>query len=303
MPDRIGFIGLGNLGSGIAGVLAEDGHEVHGLDPDPMRMKAAQARGIIAEASPRDVAAASEIVFTCLPQSDIVAEVCLGAGGIVEGGRDGLLVIDCTSGFPAQTLKIAAALAEKGIRMIDAPVTGGEGGGGSVAAPNRGITMIVGGADADVKRAWPYLESLSKHLYHVGPLGHGHLVKAINNMIAFASRMATIEGLLVAAKHGIEPALVAKVLVNGTGMTAMAQRVEAAGSAATGGNRQGGFSIGLMTKDLRHMAQIARDTGVPGLMTDHAFHLAEIITATVGYDTDIMNATVALEDWAGVKLR
>lgn len=302
MPDRIGFIGLGNLGSGIAGVLAADGHEVHGLDLDPARMKAAEARGLIAEASPKDVAAASEIVFTCLPQSDAVADVCLGPGGIIEGGGDGLLVIDCTSGLPARTLEIAAALGEKGIRMIDAPVTGGEGGGGSVAAPNRGITMIVGGADADVRRAWPYLESLSKHLYHVGPLGHGHLVKAINNMIAFASRLATIEGLLVAAKHGIDPGLVAKVLVNGTGMTAMAQRVEATGSAASGGNRQGGFSIGLMTKDLRQMSQIAREAGVPGLMTDHAFHLGEILTRTVGPDTDILNATRALEDWAGVKL-
>ena len=107
--------------------------------------------------------------------------------------------------------------------MIDAPVTGGEGGGGAISAPNRGLTMIVGGADADVDEAWPILETLSKHLYRVGPLGHGHIVKAINNMIAFASRLATVEGMLVGAKYGIDPVTIAKVLVNGTGSTASAR--------------------------------------------------------------------------------
>lgn len=303
MPRKIGFIGLGHLGSGMAGVLAEDGHEMHALDTNPECLARAVARGMIRETTPKDVAAASEVLFTCLPQSDVVTEVCLGKNGVIEGGRRGLLVIDCTSGYQPQTLKIAAALAEKGIRMIDAPVTGGEGGGGSIAAPKRGLTMIVGGAEADVKEAWPLLQSLSKHLYPVGPLGHGHVVKAINNTIAFASRLVTFEGFLVAAKYGIDPATVANVLVNGTGLTGAAVRVAQTGSAKPDSKRPGGFSIGLMTKDLRHMTKLAVETGVPTFVGDQAFHLAELITRKIGYDADIQESTRVLEEWAGVTLK
>ncbi len=303
MPRKIGFIGLGHLGSGIAGVLVDDGHEVHGLDADPERMARAVARGLIQEATPKAVAAASEVLFTCLPQSDIVTDVCLGPNGVIEGGKPGLLVIDCTSGYQPQTLKIAAALAEKGIRMIDAPVTGGEGGGGAIAAPNRALTMIVGGADDDVKEAWPLLESMSKHLYHVGQLGHGHIIKAINNTVAFASRIATFEGFMVAAKYGIDAVTVANVMVNGTGLTGTAKRVADAGAVNPGGNRPTAFSIGLMTKDMRHMSMLARETGVPAFLSDHAFHVGEIITRKLGYDADIMIAGQVLEEWAGVKLK
>ncbi|MHA1568812.1 MAG: NAD(P)-dependent oxidoreductase [Alphaproteobacteria bacterium] len=301
---KVGIIGVGSLGSGMAGVMLEDGREVHGFDINAEALRAAEARGVVGEQSPKAVADKSEAVILSLPQSDIVAEVCLGKGGIIETDNPKVLVIDTTSGLPAKTVEIAEKLSARGIRMIDAPITGGEG-GGSTAAPNRGITIIVGGEPADVAEARELLESLSKHLFEVGKLGNGHLIKAINNMVGFCAGIATTEGLLVAARHGVSPELAAACMNVGTGQNFHLKRhlVSDEKKPAAGDNKPGGgFQIGLMCKDMRHMSQLAREAGVPAFATDQAFHLAELFTQELGFEAGINEMNDVMERWAGIRV-
>ncbi len=296
---KVGIIGIGALGAGMAGVLVADGRAVHGFDIDPKRMAAAVARGIIAEASPKAVADKAEAVILSLPQSDVVSAVCLGPNGVIETSNPGVLVIDTTSGLPSKTIEIAGKLAERGIRMIDAPITGGEG-GGSAAAPTRGVTIIVGGEAADVAEARELLTSLSKHLFEVGKLGNGHLIKAINNMVGFCAGIATTEGLLVAARHGVAPALAAACMNVGTGQNFHLKRHLDKGAVKPAPG--GGFQIGLMCKDMRHMSQLAREAGIPAFATDQAFHLAELFTNELGFSANINDMVKVMEGWAGIRL-
>lgn len=300
---KIGIIGIGSLGYGMATVLAEDEHDMWGYEVDAERMKAAEELGIKAASSPKEVAEKSDYIILSLPQSDIVADVCLGKDGIIESKNEGLLVIDTTSGYQPKTIEIGAALKKAGIRMMDAPITGGEQGGGSISAPKRSLTMMMSGDPADLEDARPILESMSAHLIPVGKLGDGHLVKAVNNMIAFASRLALLEGLALCAKNGIDAVTVANVLVNGTGLTAGARRILQQAQQENPQDRgPGGFSIGLMTKDLRHLCTLTRDGGIPSLVADQAFHIGEIMTRELGYDADITESTSIIERWADVKI-
>lgn len=293
---RIGVIGLGSLGGNMCRLLREDGYQVHGYDIDPERREAIRDSGTQPAESAAALARAVDQVVLSLPQSDAVEAACLGADGVLEGGRDGLLVIDTTSGYPDRTRHIAARLHEAGIALVDAAITGEEGGAG--ALPKRALTFCVGGAPEHVEAARPVLERMARYIYHVGPLGAGQIVKMINNMVCSAAGVAAIEGLLVAAKHGIDVEQAAQVLDKGTGMNFFCKHPEL----LTARGLKGGFQVGLMTKDLRHMSQFAKDSGVPAFMTDHTFHLYELFTRRLGYDGDILQQIEVLEEWAGVRM-
>jgi 3-hydroxyisobutyrate dehydrogenase len=292
---HLGVVGLGNLGGTIAKLLTEDG-TVHGYDPDPERCRVAAAGGVIIEPSPAALARNSDIVLLSLPQSDIVDAVCTGPEGIIASGKRGLLVVDTTSGYPATTIEVGAKLEAAGMRMIEATVTALE--GGVPAALKRNLTLIVGGDEADVARARPLLERLASHIVYAGPLGSGQIVKLINNAVAAIQQIATTEGMLVAAKHGIDPEHVAEAMRYGTGYNAMVSapgRLKALAEITT-------FSVGLMTKDLRQMSQLAAESHVPTFLGDLAFHMHEIFTQQLGYEAGVGQLRQVMEEWAGVKI-
>ncbi|WP_372720404.1 NAD(P)-dependent oxidoreductase [Immundisolibacter sp.] len=297
MSQHIGVIGLGSLGANMARLLAADGYAVHAYDLDAERTAAAAlAPGVTAHGSARAVAAASTLVLLSLPQSEAVRAACLGAEGIVEGAARGLLVVDTTSGYPEHSKDIAAQLAVAGVRYIDAAITGEE--GGAKALPKRALTFCVGGSEADVAEATPVLERMARYIYHVGPLGSGQIVKMVNNMVGSAAGVAAIEGLLIAAKHGIDVKVAAQVLDKGTGMNFFCKHPDF----ALARDVVGGFQLGLMTKDLRHMSEFARQSDVPALVTDHIFHLFELFVREKGYAADILRQVDVMEKWAGVQL-
>lgn len=292
---HLGVVGLGNLGGTIAKLLCEDG-TVHGYDVDPDRCRAAAADGVVIESSPAMVARNSDVVLLSLPQSDIVEQVCAGPDGIIASGKRGLLVIDTTSGYPTTTREIGARLEAAGMRLIEATVTALE--GGVPAALKRELTLMVGGDEADVARARPLLERLASHIVYAGPLGCGQIVKLINNAVAAIQQIATTEGMLVAAKHGIDPEHVAEAMRYGTGYNAMVSTpggLKARSEITT-------FSVGLMTKDLRQMSQFAAESHVPSFLGDLAFHMHELFTQRLGYAAGVGQSKVVMEEWAGVKL-
>ena len=297
MSQHIGVIGLGSLGANMARLLAEDGYAVHAFDLDPARTAAAAGQpGVTGHNSARAVAENCTLVLLSLPQSEAVASACLDPDGIIDGARDGLLVIDTTSGYPERSRDIAAQLAQAGLRYVDAAITGEE--GGAKALPKRALTFCVGGSEPDVAQARPILERMARYVFHVGPVGAGQIVKMVNNMVCSAAGVAAIEGLLIAAKHGIDVQQAAQVLDKGTGMNFFCKRPE---FLLTPGF-EGGFQLGLMTKDLRHMSEFARRSDVPALVTDHVFHLFELFVREQGYGADILRQVDVMQKWAGVRL-
>ena len=257
MKQRIGFIGLGVMGTPMAGHLANAGHALTVLDVDRAKAERVAARhaGIELAATPREVAAAAGIVITMLPSGEYVRDVALGADGLIEGFGGGELLIDTSSSEPRFTLATAAKLGERGIAMLDAPVSGAE--WGAKAAE---LVFMAGGTAEDLSRARPLLEVMGKRIFHLGPIGSGHTMKSINNTITAMVLLATAEGLALGKKLGLDPAAMTDVLNVATGMswitqTHIKQRVVSR-------TFDDPFKLELMVKDIRIALELAESGGV-----------------------------------------
>ena len=255
--ERVGFIGLGVMGTPMAGHLAAAGYPVTAHDLDPARAATLAARhpNIKAAASAQAVAAASDIVVTMLPSGREVREVALGAGGLRDSMAAGGLLLDTSSAEPWHTREVAARLAERGIAMVDAPVSGAE--PGAKAAE---LVFMVGGAATDVARVQPLLAVLGKQNFHLGPVGSGHVMKAINNLISAITLMATTEGLIAGTRSGLDPVAMNDVLDACTAgswisRTQFRQRIF---------NRRydDAFKLALMMKDINIARKVADDVAL-----------------------------------------
>jgi 3-hydroxyisobutyrate dehydrogenase len=213
--QRIGFVGLGVMGLPMARHLATAGFplSVFDLNPAPLAQLAHQS-GVVVAQSLRAVAEASDIVITMLPSGREVSEVVLGKGGLLRGFKAGDLLLDTSSSEPWHTREIAAQLAEHDVGMVDAPVSGAE--AGAIAAE---LVFMVGGDAAAVKRVMPLLNVLGRRVFHLGPVGAGHVMKSINNLVTAVTFMATAEGLILGTGCGLDPAAMNEVLNESTGMS------------------------------------------------------------------------------------
>jgi 3-hydroxyisobutyrate dehydrogenase len=276
MPLDIGFIGLGVMGAPMATHLARAGHRLTLLDLDTAAAtQLADTLGKPARvaATPQELAQACEVVITMLPDGQVVQQVALAENGLLQGAHPGLLLIDTSSCEPWLTERTGAALAERGVAMIDAPVSGAQ--WGAVEAQ---LVFMVGGAEGDVARARPLLETMGRAVFHLGPLGAGHAMKCINNCITAVTLANTAEGLVAGKRYGLDPQAMLAVLNASTGgswitQTHFEQRVF---------NRafDDPFKLALMLKDMGIAVELARGTGTPvplwGLgqqlwrMADHA---------------------------------
>jgi 3-hydroxyisobutyrate dehydrogenase len=199
---RIGFVGLGIMGTPMAGHLADAGYAVTAFDLDTSTSTAlaGDKPSISTADSPAAVAEASDIVITMLPDGNVVRQVALGDDGLAAGFAAGGMLIDTSSSQPWITLETAAGLAEAGVTMVDAPVSGAQ--WGAQAAE---LVFMVGGAEADVERARPLLDVLGRATFHLGPLGSGHMMKSINNTVTAMTFQATLEGLALGVAAGLDP--------------------------------------------------------------------------------------------------
>jgi 3-hydroxyisobutyrate dehydrogenase len=213
---RIGFIGLGVMGLPMARNLAAAGYTltVHDMDPGRGRKLRRARPDVTVARSAAEVAAASAIVITMLPSGREVRDTVFGAEGLLKGSSPGSLLLDTSSSEPWYTREIAAKLAEAGVAVVDAPVSGAE--AGAIEAE---LVFMVGGDEASVRRVRPLLKVLGKKLFHVGGVGSGHVMKSINNLITAVTFLATAEGLVTGRSYGLDTAAMTDVLNVSTGMS------------------------------------------------------------------------------------
>jgi 3-hydroxyisobutyrate dehydrogenase len=260
MNIRIGFIGLGVMGTPMAGHLANAGHTLTVLDIDRARVDALSTKhaNVTGADNPAAVAANADIVITMLPNGEYVRDVALGPEGLIQGFSGGELLIDTSSSEPWLTLETARALAAKNVSTVDAPTSGAE--FGAIAAQ---LIFMVGGDAANVERASELLRVMGKQIFHVGPTGAGHAMKSINNLITSITFLATAEGLALGTKLGLDPNVMTDVLNVATGMswitqTHIKQRI-------TNRAFDDPFKLELMVKDIRIALDLAaqQNLGLP----------------------------------------
>ncbi len=252
---KLGFIGLGAMGRPMALHLLKAGHE---LSVYARRAEAAQPlveAGARRLATPAEVAAASEVVFTMVTTGADVEVVALGEDGIVHGAKPGTVLVDMGTIPPGTARHIAAKLAERGIEAIDAPVSGGEAG-----AQNATLAIMAGGKVEVLARVRPLLEKLGKTIVHIGPSGAGQVAKACNQMIMVSCIEAVVEAMLLAEKSGVDPAKVRQALSGGS---AGSRVLEVFGARMTARDFRAGVEARLHHKDFGILLNEAVTLGAP----------------------------------------
>jgi 2-hydroxy-3-oxopropionate reductase len=255
VADAIGFIGLGIMGRPMATNLvgAGFGLTVHSRSPGPVEELV--AAGAKRAEGPAAAASASDVTITMLPDTPEVEQVLLGPGGVLEGAPGGSLVIDMSSIDPEPTRTIARAFAERGIAMLDAPVSGGERG-----AIDGTLSIMIGGDDRAVQRAMPIFRALGKNIVHVGRSGAGQITKACNQLVVASTIEAVAEALLLAERSGVDPVKVREALLGGF---AGSKILEVHGQRMLDRTFDPGFRIRLHRKDARIVEEAAAATGTP----------------------------------------
>jgi len=257
-PPSLGFVGLGVMGRPMATHLAAAGHPMTLFDIAPGL--AADLAGTLADAraarTPAELAARSDVVITMVPNGSVVRSLVEGDDGLLQGFRPGALLLDTSSSEPWLTEGTGRVLADAGVAMIDAPVSGAE--WGAKAAE---LVFMCGGAAADVERARPLLAVMGKAVFHLGPLGAGHAMKCLNNLVTAVNFLAVTEGLAIGKRYGLDPAAMVDVLDQSTGMswisrTHIRQRVLSR-------TFDDPFKLALMLKDIGIATQLARSVDVP----------------------------------------
>ena len=200
MAEPVGFVGLGIMGSRMAASLARAGHPVTAYNRTREKAEAwaAEHGGQVAD-TPRDAAAGAAAVITMVVDGAQVEEVLLGEDGAVHGAAPGTLFIDCSTIAPADVRRIGAALAERGMRFVDAPVSGS-----SPKAEDGTLTIMAGGSDEDFNRARPFFEAMGETILHVGPLAHGQTVKVISNAVGATNAATLAQALVVGKATGVD---------------------------------------------------------------------------------------------------
>jgi 3-hydroxyisobutyrate dehydrogenase len=293
---RVAFLGLGIMGSRMAAVLAGAGFEltVWNRTLATAEQFCAEHPGTKLAESPAQAAAESEILVTMVVDGPQVEQVLLGENGAVHGAREGLLCVDCSTIGPSATREIGAALGVHGIRMLDAPVTGS-----SPRAENGTLTIMVGGAPEDFEQARPVLDAMGQLVVYAGPLGHGQMVKLINNAVAAANATVLGEALVVGARAGVDLDALTAVMRAGSGSSTM---LELKAGPMREHDYTTLFKLEHMLKDVRLCLEEGQAIGAPFTF---AAMTREILTAAKGRglgDADFAALIEVLEATAGTRL-
>jgi 3-hydroxyisobutyrate dehydrogenase-like beta-hydroxyacid dehydrogenase len=295
MAERIGFLGLGIMGSRMAANVARAGHALTvWTHTDGKAARWADEHKATAVDTPAEVAQASDIVVSMVVDGAQVQSVLLGSGGVAEDAGEGLLCVDMSTIAPTDTRRIGAALAQHGVRMLDAPVTGS-----SPRAQDGTLTIMAGGETEDFERAKPLLESMGELIVHVGELGQGEMMKLINNSLGAANAAAVAEALLLADATGVDLDALVAVTQTGSGASAQMQM-------KSGPMREHDYTTLFKTehllKDVRLCLEEAQSAGVP---FPAAAHARDLLAATMGRGhgaEDYASLIEAAEGLAGRRL-
>ena len=276
---RIGFIGLGNMGAPMAANLLKAQHQVTGFDLVAKAVSAlADQGGRVAPSAP-DAAAAGEIVITMLPAGPQVRQVYLGPDGVIARAQKGALLIDCSTIDVETARAVAAAAAEAGLQMLDAPVSGGV-----LGAEAATLTFMVGGEGAAFARAEPILKAMGRNIIHAGPSGAGQTAKICNNMMLAVSMIGVCEGFALAEKLGLSAQTLFDICSTSTSQCwAMTGYCPVSGPVPAAPSNRGyaaGFTAANMLKDLRLSQQAAGATGAVTPLGSTAANLYQLFVDT-----------------------
>jgi 3-hydroxyisobutyrate dehydrogenase len=293
---HVGFLGLGAIGTPMAAHLARRGPLTVWNRTAARAVEFTTRHGASVAATPREAAAVAEVVVTCLGNSADVAGLLEGPDGLLAGLRPGALFLDCTSGDPATSRRIAERLAAQGVAFADAPVSGGTNG-----AEAGTLTVMVGADAATFARARPVLEAFGRHIEHVGPVGAGDALKAVNQAFLALNILAAGEGLAALVKAGLAPRTALEVLNASSGRSFVSE-VLVPERVLTGAWPRT-FRLALLDKDVGIAADLLTRTGVPGPVFELVHALLAAARAELGEAADYLDPIRLTERRAGVEIR
>lgn len=292
--ETIGFIGMGIMGRGMTKNLLNAGFDVTVWNRTASRMAPLVEAGAKAGSSPADIASQCDIIITCVSDTPDVEAVILGEKGVMEGAKAGSLVIDMSTISPQATRKMAEKLYEKGVHMLDAPISGG-----SEGAEKGTLSIMVGGDAAQVERAMPVFQAMGKTITHVGDHGAGQTVKLVNQILVVVNMLAVSEALVFAQAGGLD---LDKTLSAVTGGAAGSWMLSMRGPQVVQRDWRPGFTIDLQQKDLRLALEAAEQMGVPAIATSLVSNLYRTLQSQ-GLGSEGNHALVkALENLAGIQV-
>ncbi len=266
--DRVGVIGLGLMGKPMCLNLAKAGFEVTAHNRSRGKREEVAKAGVATPGSARAVAERSDVVITVLPDTPDVEEVVLGEGEVLEAMRPGSVLIDMSTISPKFTRTLAARCGEKGVDLLDAPVTGGD-----VGAIEGTLSIMVGGRAEVLERCRPLLEAMGREITHVGPNGAGQVVKLVNQIVVVGNTLAMAEGLLFASRAGVDLEKAHRAIAGGAaGSWMLTHR----GPQILARDWRPGFTVKLQQKDVRLALEAAEEYGVPllGAKVVHSLYQA-----------------------------
>jgi 3-hydroxyisobutyrate dehydrogenase len=293
---RIAFLGLGAIGRPMAAHLAKV-HQLTVWNRTAERARAfAAEHGAEVAATPREAARGREAVLTCLPTSQDVERLLDGPDGLEAGLERGALFLDCTSGDAATTRRIAARLARRDIAFADAPVSGGTNG-----AEAGILTVMVGGDRAVFERAVPILQAFGKRIVHLGPLGSGDAMKAVNNALLGVNILALAEGLTALVKAGVDPRLAVETLNASSGRSFVSEQLIP--ERVLTGAWPSTFRLALLDKDVGICIGLLEELGLPAPLLQRAAELLHAARAALGEQADYLEPIKLQEQRTGVEIR
>jgi 2-hydroxy-3-oxopropionate reductase len=292
---NIGFIGLGIMGKPMAKNLLKAGHMLVVYDILAAPVRELVEAGATAGESPKDVASRSELIITMLPNSPHVKQAVLGKNGVIEGAKSGSVLVDMSSIAPLMSREVSAALAGKGIEMLDAPVSGGE-----PKAIDGTLAIMVGGKEAVFEKVKDVLLKMGASAVLCGEIGAGNVTKLANQIIVALNIAAMSEAFVLATKAGVDPERVFNAIKGGlAGSTVL----NAKAPMVLEGNYKPGFRIELHIKDLQNALDTAHETGVPIPLTSQVMEMMQALKVD-GKQAEDHGALIQFyERLAGVKVR
>ncbi len=292
---KLGFIGLGIMGKPMAGHLVKAGHEVSVYDLNPAPVQELVSKGAAACKSNKEVAQKSEIIFIIVQDTPDVEAVLFGKEGLTEGLKPSSIVVDMSSISPIATKEFAKKLAGMKVKMLDAPVSGGQ-----VGAENATLSIMVGGEAEIFEKIKPFFQLIGKNIVHVGGNGDGQTCKVANQIVVALNIEAVAEALLFASKAGADPVKVRAALMGGF---AHSRILELHGERMLNRTFNPGFRIRLHQKDLNLALQSARSMGLSLPNTATAQELFNAVAAQGGIDLDHSAMVLALEKLANHQVK
>ncbi len=291
---RVGFIGLGIMGRSMARNLYQAGFPVTVWNRTATRMEEAKKWGAQTASSPKEVAAVSDVVITIVGDTPDVREVVEAPGGVLDGAMEGMILIDMSTISPDTTRELADRAAEKGVRMLDAPVSGGD-----VGAREGTLSIMVGGDAKTLQEVTPLLETMGKNIIHCGPVGAGQTVKACNQIMCGLNLLGMVEALSFAKKAGVDLETMIQVTTQGAAgswaLSNLAPRV-------VKGDLDPGFSVRFQQKDLRIVLEEAERLQLPLLGTAQVNQLLRSVQAHGGDEDGTHALITALERLGNVDI-